>query len=312
MTAGSSYSATSPLAYTLQYNSKYVSGGCIKEGGQFLYCIEKFNRLLGPKGYELSINLFQNRIKQRKKLKNFVSLTLEDVSRRYHRIDQSEGHRVCVDHYVPNLDKIWVEPYTIDQYIEYLYALWDVVKKLGYKGVADFGNSKRWCSEEFWVENADKIKEHFDVKVGLIVRDPIRRSWSCNYSKHNGELHEIFHKNDWAFNYLPVYDRFKKFFDTHLIVMEELWEDDGTEKKKLEQFIDYKLGDLHRNIYAPDRGHLLDEFDLNLKDQCEKLPELPPELYMSIREGLYAPIYQAWEDRFGKLPLYWGSPLEYK
>jgi len=285
-----------------------VSGGCFKEGAQFLYCIEKHHRLLGPKGYEFEISSLHNRTKQRKKLKNFVSLTLEDISQEYPEI-----HKIGVDHYVPNLDKIWVEPYTIDQYIEYLYALWDVVKKHGYKGVADFGNSKRWCSEEFWSENAEKLKEHFDVKVGMIVRDPIRRSWSCNNVRHKqGELYKIFHKNDCAFSYLSSYDRLSKFFDTHLIVMEELWEDDGTEKKKLEQFIDYKLGDLHRNMFAPDRGHLISEIDPDLKDQCEKLRELTPELYMSVREGLYAPIYEAWKDRFGKLPLYWGSPLEYK
>ena len=304
MTAGFGWCATSPLAYTLQYNSKYVSSGYFKEG-PFLWCLDKFYRINGPKKNEKHESRWTYRENMLQKLKELAAIKIEDTPR-------CQQHRFNADDYVPNLDKIWVEPYTFDQYIDYLYATWDVVKENGYKGVADFGNAKRWLSEEFWEENANKLKEHFDVKVGIIVRDPIRRAWSGNYTRHSGDVSKIFHKNDSGFDYLPAFERYNKHFDTILLVMEELWEGDGSEKKRLESFIDYKLGDLHRNMYAPDRGHLIDEIDPNLTDQSEKLPELTPELYMEMREGLYAPVYEEWKNRFGKLPLYWGAPLEYK
>lgn len=304
MSAGFGFSATSPLAYTLQ-SSKYVSSGYFKEG-PFLWCLDKFHRTTGPKKYEKRQSKWEYRSEMHEKLKRLSELKRHEIYVGYRH------HKYTPEDYVPNLDKIWVEPYTFDQYIEHLYATLDVVKENGYKGVADFGNSKRWLSEEFWEENANELKEHFNVKVGMIVRDPIRRAWSGNYTRHSGDVSKIFHKNDFAFAYLNKFDMYSKFFDTILLVMEELWEGDGSEKKRLESFIDHKLGDLHRNMYAPDRGHLIDEIDPNLTDQSEKLPELTPELYMQMREGLYAPVYEEWKNRFGKLPLHWGAPLEYK
>lgn len=304
MTAGFGWCATSPLAYTFQ-RSKYVSSGYFKEG-PFLWCLDKFHRTIGPEKYEKRQSKWKYRSEMREKLKRLTELKRHEIYIGY------RNHKYTPEDYVPNLDKIWVKPYTFDQYIEHLYATLDVVKDNGYKGVADFGNAKRWLSEEFWEENANKLKEHFDVKVGIIVRDPIRRAWSGNYTRHSGDINKIFHKDDSGFDYLPAFERYNNHFDTILLVMEELWEGDGSEKKRLESFIDYKLGDLHRNMYAPDRGHLIDEIDPNLIDQSEKLPELTSELYMEMREGLYAPVYEEWKNRFGKLPLYWGEPLEYK
>lgn len=293
LTCGFGFSATSPLAYTLEENN-YVNSGYYKEL-DFLVNIEKLSRIEGPLPGEKGCDKFYFK---RKRVHNY----LHDQLRYTHKTK----HQVNSKYKVPDAHKIAYEPYTISQFIDYHLALWDIVKVDGYKGVGNFSNQNRRLSHGFLSENSELLMKHFDVKCGLIVRDPIRRAWAFGNTKKL----QVFHpSHNW--DYLYNYDKFRKYLPTHIIVMEELWEGDGTEKARLEEFIDHPIDKLYKNQFAPDRGHLL-EYDEDLKDQSAKLPELTPELYERMRHTMFAKTYRDWEKRFGKLPLHWGKPLEYK
>ena len=68
---------------------------------------------------------------------------------------------------------------SIEKYVYYYQSLID-------KRVVDFSNSNADLSSEYIDMVAPVLKEHFDVKVTMIVRDPVRRFYSMcvhNYRK---------------------------------------------------------------------------------------------------------------------------------
>lgn len=280
-TIGVQFAATSPLAYTLQYSNKYCHSGLVKENK-----------------YLFSCDLFQSTYEITRTTERTREL-ITDFHKDLHIID---------DRYHVPMEDIWTPPNTVDKYIKFYECLWDRIKQ-DYKSVADYSNQNNILSDIFLDTVVPKLLETFDIKVGLIVRDPIRRSWS-NCSRKYRNKREHFSQYDLSTRYIKLYDKFSKYFPTHIIVMEELWEGDGTEKEKLSKFIDYPLGDLYRNLYAPDRGHL-QEPDEILRDQySSRKEELTPEIYAYARKK-WAYVYDEWEERFGRLPLYWGEPLTY-
>ena len=93
--------------------------------------------------------------------------------------------------------------------------------------------------------------------------------------------------------------------------MEELWEDDGTAKKVLSQFLDHPIDNLWKNLYSPDKGHFV-EFDRDVPCQAYgQNMELTKETYIKLKEQ-YQKIYDDWKDYYGSLPMNWGEPLDYK
>ena len=277
-TAGFQFAATSPLAYTLQYTNNYCYGGHVKENKYLLGCDPMQSEDQKYNSKSCLDRLINNSI-------NGLHL----VDTRYPPID---------------IKKIWTPPNNVEKYIKYYQCLWDLIKN-DYKAVADFSNPNQRLTTAFLDVFAPKLLEVFDIKVGIIVRDPVRRCWSDIGQRNINR----FTSDDISMKYFEVYDKLSKYFPTHFIVMEELWEGDGSEKNKLSSFIDYPLRDLYRNVFAPDRGHL-QEFDEELKDQCNQPKELTLDDYIICRQK-FARIYDEWHERFGRLPLYWGKPLIY-
>jgi len=191
--------------------------------------------------------------------------------------------------------------------MDYYHALHDHVISKGYKSVGD-GHSG-YQLHRFPSLFYQTLLKEFDVKFLMIVRDPVRRAFS-EY------LYKIQKVSDGRFPKLPDYVSnlhiaYKIFGRdrTDITVMEELWE--GTAKKKLSQFLDHPIQKLWKNLYAPDRGHLV-EYDKDVPCQAYgQNVELTPQIYDHYRKK-YDYIYQSWKREFGSLPLHWGKPIEYK
>ena len=289
LTAGIQYAATSPLAYTLQIANKYCHGGHRKEN-KYLYTLDK-------------VQPIQRRWTYYKRTQKIANKQSYIGKNNYHLDDNSFIGKVAS--YV-NLQDVWTAPNTIDKYIQYYYNVWDIVKD-EYQSVANYDNIIGELSYEFFDKYHYTLSSHFNIKVGIIVRDPVRRSWA----EESDKLKHYNEPRDWSFSnrYFEIYDKLSKYFTTQFIVMEELWEGDGEEKEKLSKYINYPIKDLYKNAFSPDRGHL--QVDVpGLMDQCLKQPELTEEEYYKGRK-VFSGVYDEWIRRFGKLPLHWGKPLVY-
>lgn len=223
------------------------------------------------------------------------------------------------------------EKSTLDDYVTYYQS---IVGKTPYVG--DFSNDNAFLPGWFISVLAEKLKEVFDVKVLMIFRDPVRRSYSyasAAYgakSEKNSKISSNWDNNDpksrfewrkikknnpdsityWKnlismldpnmarFSYVDIYKKYKYSFDTLPIVMEDLW---GGKTEELEDFLGCKLDGLHRNCYYPEKG-----------TQAPQYEELPDQ-YMSDMQDLSAAdyqfgrnllrfIYEEWEHEFGANP----------
>tara|TARA_Y100001970_G_C14220947_1_gene852636 strand:+ start:460 stop:1362 length:903 start_codon:yes stop_codon:yes gene_type:complete len=293
LTAGVQYAATSPLAYTLQIANKYCHGGHRKEN-KYLYTLDKVQPIQRRWTY----------YKRTQKLANKQSYIGEND---WHTSDISFIGKVAS--YV-NLKDVWTAPNTIGKYMQYYYDVWNIVKD-EYQSVANYDNVIGELSYEFFDKYHYTLSSHFNIKVGIIVRDPVRRSWS-EETLWDNKFRYYDEPRDWSFSnkYFEIYDKLSKYFTTQFIVMEELWEGDGKEKEKLSNYINYPIKDLYRNAFSPDRGHLQEKIS-GLMDQCQKQPELTEKEYYKGKK-VFSEVYDEWIRRFGKLPLNWGKPLNYE
>ena len=55
-------------------------------------------------------------------------------------------------------------------------------------------------------------------------------------------------------NYSLIYDTWRSFFDTHYIIMEDLWAGRNNELERLNTFLGANITEVHENVYYPDRG----------------------------------------------------------
>ena len=296
---GFSWSATSPLVYTLQRNAKYAHFGYTK---QFKY--------LGPSGRSASSRNISD-IYERVRNGTWENYMSDEPGT--HRMNLTVDLEPLRDFSVTHFTKLMDGDHTISKYMDFYHALHDHVITKGYKSVGDYYLAGRG-------HTVDKNKFHqllmseFDIRVLVIVRDPVRRTFSRYLNKLQEGLSdqplELIVKNH-AKKINNLYKTFGKD-RTHVTVMEELWEGDGTAKKELSQFLDHPITNLWKNLYAPDRGHLV-EFDKDVPCQAfgQDLLKLTPEIYYHYRKK-YDHVYQTWKQEFGSLPMHWGEPIEYK
>jgi len=298
---GFGWCASSPLVYTLQRNAKYAHFGYTKVWRYF------------PKEEEEVDTEFFQRV---------FDGTWENYKSHEpatHRLNLSVDLEPLRDFPLSHLKKLGEGERTEKNLIDFYHALYDHVITKGYKSVGDY-NYRENC----FLGNEKKYNEllmsEFDIKVLAIVRDPIRRTFSRYLNKkHHSQTKNLILSNlkgssmkitDYIKKISALYKTFGKN-RTHITVMEELWEGDGTAKKELSQFLDHPITDLWKNLYAPDRGHLV-EFDKDVPCQAfgQHLAELTPEMYYQYRKD-NDHVYQAWRQEFGSLPLHWGEPIEY-
>ena len=231
-----------------------------------------------------------------------------------------------------NSDLLFCKNVTLENYIEY----YEKLASDEYQYVGDFSNENSTLSEKFISEIAPKLKEHFDVKVLIITRDPVRRSYSKTSAAYRFKTqtspdigdkwinhdprsrfewmmikkrfpNSIFYwkyelsltsSNSSKFSYVDIYKKFSKHFPTHAIVMEDLW---SGKTKELENFLDCKLNGLHRNCYYPEMGTKAPRYK-ELPDQwMSDLEDLTEDDYEYGRRHLQW-IYEEWYEEFKTRP----------
>ena len=320
--AGTGFSASTPLWYTLQVQNKFVHGGLVKE-----------NNLLDSISIPPYLR-FKKKLNLNKEAKSYTSSQKARIIN-YSRTDnfRKKSHKKRIPE-VKNdifftqeeLDEYKSYPFTLDKYITYYKKHWKHLQENNcpYQGVGDFSNANAWLPQEFCYKVVDKLSEDFDVKVLLIVRDPIRRLWSeiggywdpdsprqwGNIEEHKEMFFD--HVKGGDLPYLQILEKWEKVAPTHVIIMEQLWEGDEQEREKqrLSDFLDYDIKNIHENVYCPDRGPNAPKH-LGLKDQWSSDKYwLSDELYNQVLPLMS--IYQQWVDRYGSLPLYWGKPYNYE
>ena len=292
---GHGWAASSPLVYTLQRNAKYAHFGYTKAWNYF-----KEQKVGNEEFYHVFKGTWEN-------YKSHEPAT--------HRLNLTVDLEPLRDFSLSHLKKLMEGERTEEKLIDFFHTLYDHVVTKGYKSVSDYNYRAH-------IETGDQEKynqlliSEFDIKVLAIVRDPIRRTFS-RYLNNQQKAQSKNLKNkrtmkvvDYTKNINYLYKTFGKD-KTHITVMEELWEGDGTAKKELSQFLDHPITNLWKNLYAPDRGHLV-EYDKDVPCQAygQHLAELTPEMYYQYRKE-YDHVYQAWKQEFGSLPLHWGEPIKY-
>ena len=161
MSSGTGWSATTPLWNTLQLDNQYMHTGLKKES-------EYIRKLLQNPTERFSGVVERIRKKSRWR------------SREEHKVRKEQTINKNLFLNQEDKDAFLKAPYTIEKYITYYKRLWESLQEnnCSYQAVGDFSNANYSIPEEFCHELVGKLSEEFDVKVLMIVRDPIRRLWS--------------------------------------------------------------------------------------------------------------------------------------
>jgi len=318
---GWGWAATSPLIYTLQRNLKYAHFGYTKT----------FKILSSPKwkNNELTYKRSDsnNAVRIYEKHSQGIWENWEKGKPGTHHMNHTIDLEPLRDFPMSHLASLVTGDPSISKYMDFFHALHDHVILKGYKSVGDShmgrrhenrahhkqvrftkGSQSKIESNKQYIET---LKSEFDVKVLLIARDPIRRAFSnyCNWLTKNQKQPLPLPIHDYVYDL----DSIRRFFkdNVYVTVMEELWEGDGV--KGLSEFLEHPVhkSDLWENLYAPDRGHLIEhDSDVPCQAVGQGILELTPEIYWHYREK-YDFVYEKWKRTFGSLPLYWGEPIEY-
>ena len=311
--SGTGWSATTPLWYSLQVTNQFGHCGLEKEDRLLkqLSEIDGYAYWKTHRQYKLDELLSYRKEPRRNrswgKHSKYLQETEEQI-RDYFRSD-------------PN----------IDTYVKYYKILWENVKH-DYKAVMDFSNDLASLPLHFLVGILPVLKQHFNVKVLIIYRDPVRRhysemsahyrlksqnksevgsdwknrdikdrfKWRMIKSKHPDSISYWKSVLDSAYSYVDIYKKWSSLFPTLPIVMEELW---GGKTKELSEFLDYPINDLYDNCYYPEQGTKAPRHEL-LKDQwISDMQDLSEEDISYGREKL-AWIYDEWYNEFHTRP--WG------
>ena len=164
MNVGVGWAATTPMCYTLSILQRYCHPGHIKENHYLrALCEEKGDVHTAW---------------------NWMSQTVEDEMMWTYCGWRPEEHAYCA-HFHENdyIHKWWQKPLTIEKYIDYYLRHWEHIKG-DYAAVADFCNNNwnlpvidyggmRW-GRVYIME----LMKHFELKVLVEFRDPIRRLYS--------------------------------------------------------------------------------------------------------------------------------------
>ena len=311
------WDASTPLTYTLQRNAKYAHFGYTKTFGHIktLFSDPATQKERHDARYEMSYQ-------------HILAGTWENfLSNTGHKMNLTSDLEPIRDFPLDHLKELISFPYTTDKYIKFYLKLYNHIKQKGYQSVADFISLRTEPAL-----NSDlypKLKENFDVKCIFLVRDPIRQSISKALSEERFttfDTRKIILKPDPNIFYkyliedgndIESWDFAKSIFpNIHMVVMEELWEDNGETRKKLSEFLEHPIDDLWPNLYAPDIGHRLvwDTERYYCPTPCQPVGQssfhIKPEYYMEMRTK-YSFLYDNWIERFGSLPLHWGEHIDY-
>ena len=304
---GWGWAATSPLVYTLQRNAKYAHFGYSKTFRYYGDINDPVYRDYRKKSLIRKYNMICDGTWE-----NF-----EKGKPSTHHMNHTRDLEPLRDFSLDHLHKLMSGDPTISKYMDFYHALHDHVITKGYKSLGDgcMGRFHVYNSREDAIKYSETLKSEFDVKVLIIARDPVRRAFSHYLYQIEVIIHKKRGKCDLPrqikfIDYLKELRAIQSYYgkdNVYVTVMEELWERDGA--TGLSEFLEHPITNLWKNLYAPDRGHLIEyDEDVPCQSYGQKLAELTPEIYDYYRKK-YDWIYHSWKREFGSLPLYWGEPL---
>ena len=221
---------------------------------------------------------------------------------------------------------------TLSWYIEYMKSR----IKEGYRGVSDFSNSNGDLPRQFLKQIAPVLQEEFDVRVTMIWRHPVRRSYSqiSNWYKNMTDNENA--PKEWKIrdpdkakhwetvkntypdsisywksqivkpspffvpDYVTNFEKWKVFDNVYAIIMEEVWENPSG----LSDFIGHKIDKMHVNVYYPERGTKRPEIK-GLRDQWSS--DMQDLSSSDLQEGRCKLdwIYKNFKEKFGYIPYQW-------
>jgi hypothetical protein len=290
LSAGTSWSGTTPLYYTFAVNHKLCHGGHEKEHG-YLHLLD-----LTEQNKTIDKIKFYSKFFRPKWLDNPDGSGRKGPGRKHPLVNQ---HSPLVKGLwtQEELKKHYTSPFSIEKYISYYKKHWSHIKH-EYKAVADFSNPNSNLSDQFLQKYAPILKEHFDITVVMIFRDPIRRFWSVINARRPDNIEKLFFEWSPDICYSTLYKKWKKHFNVKTIVMEEFW--DG----KPNEFMGYLIDNIYPNAYVPDLGINAPHISY-LNDQWESdIEVLTPDI-IERAKVVFAPIYKKWYDTFGYIPQSW-------
>ena len=202
---------------------------------------------------------------------------------------------------------------TLEEYIDWCkdYA--------GDTGVIDASNINSLLEPKDIAKFANIFKEHFEVKVIQICREPVYRLFShLNAIENPGHSLDGLGQNKrlravmkyitkpptmtmdyqmWNHrskgyrpymegNYDGMISNWSKYFDMHVVIMEDLWGDRNDAKKNLSVYLGREIKVLALNLYYPERGPDIPHVHV-LKDQWRSEKEYITEKnYKEARERM--------------------------
>jgi len=222
---------------------------------------------------------------------------------------------------------------TLPWYIEYMKSK----VKDSHRGVCDFSNSNGDLPDYFLKEIAPALEEEFDVRVTMIWRHPVRRSYSqisawYKMSTENDKAYEGWKIRDpeklaywqrikeqypdsisfWKSklinpepflvpDYITNLKNWKSAFkNVYPVIMEEVWEDPSG----LSDFIGMTIDKMHDNVYFPERGTKRPEIE-GLRDQWSSdMQDLSNDDLQYGRNKL-AWVYNNFKSYFNYIPSQW-------
>ena len=221
---------------------------------------------------------------------------------------------------------------TLPWYIEYTKSK----IKDSHKGVSDFSNSNSDLPDYFLKEIAPALEKEFDVRVTIIWRNPVRRSysqisaWYRNMTDNTNAFEEwkirdpaklahwqmikkqypdsisfwkskLDHPSHLVPDYVTNYKNWKSAFKkVYPVIMEEVWEDPSG----LSDFIGMKIDKMHENVYFPERGTKRPEIE-GLRDQWSSdMQDLSSDDLQYGRNKL-AWVYNNFKSYFKYIPSQW-------
>lgn len=316
LSTGTGWSATTPLWYTLQVDNPFLHVGMKKDPGylDMLRRTPEERMITDRKNFRINGRSWTTKNRQWSKIVLQMNKELFEEGAIQTRGGALTEARRNLYFTQEDIDDFTETPLSFEKYLSYYRKHWEYLQENNcpYKAVADFSNSNANLPDWYIDEFMPKLQEHFDVKVLMIVRDPIRRLWSEVNSDDQEQyfMRKIQSGDYW--NYVEIIENWERVCPIHVIIMEQLWEGEHQERERqrLSDFLDYDIKNIHENAYCPDRGpdapHLVGLPDQWTSDKYM----LQDELYEKVRPLF--PVYQQWVDKYGSLPLYWGKPYNYE
>ena len=300
LNVGTCFSATSPFHYTVSWDHKCVYTGHSKEHQYLYHMMEGKKRLKGEaKTPKRHVKEFQGK-------PDILTNKSEYIVGKWTKEQEDEFFR---------------SPLSIDRYISYYKRHWENSKH-DYEWVGDFSNQNALLSIPFMQTIRDQLLEHFDIKVTMQFRDPIRRLFSvANKVVKNGEYPDMtpiqvmykwlsgrFEPNAY---YSSIYRRHAHIWgieNVKAIIMEEFWNPD-TQKEGLEElsdFLGYNFTKVHENVYYPDMGSNPPKYDYLSDQWASDKVDITEEQYKTCAR-LMKSVYAEFEKTFGYVPIEWGQ-----